>query len=267
MKKYFILFSLITCLSTSLYGALVAHYEFENDIDDSTSNSYDLNVSGGGAESYSSTSKRGSSSYNFNGNDNYLELKNQGSFVNSESGSISFWIKTSSNNDTSFFRMDDAENIELLSKNDSLTAFYDNGAFGDTKDEKDNPGIYDNNWHMITETFSTTNGSEKMYIDGSLVSLDTNQNNKFGLGKKLYLGGKAGSSGSWGFFSGSGSQYNGLMDDLRIYDNELTATEVYELYNPTIINNPNVISVPISPKLYILLTISLLFIGIKQTKS
>ncbi len=266
MKKY-TLFFILLFFSSTLNATLVAYYDFENNIDDSV-NSYDLDVSGGGSEAYSSTAIRGSSSYSFNGNDNYLELANQGSFTNSDSGTISFWIKTSSNSDTSFFRMDNTENIELLSESDSLTAFYDSGTFlGSTKDEKDNPNIYDNNWHMVTETFNATDGSEKMYIDGLLVSLDTDESNKFGLGSELYIGGESGSSGYYGYGGSSGTQYDGVMDDLRIYNNELNATEVYELFNPPTTTPTPTISVPISQKAYIFLILLLLVIGIKQTKA
>jgi len=265
MKRYILFFTLFF-ITTSLNASLVAYYDFEHNIDDSTSNSYNLDVSGG-SEAYSSTAIRGSTSYSFNGNDNYLELASQGSFTNSDTGTISFWLKTSSNSDMSFFRMDTNENIELLTDNDTLTAFYDAGNFAiNTKDEKDNPGIYNDSWHMVTETFNNTSGSEKMYIDGILVSpLDTDQDNKFGLGSDLYVGGESGSSGYYGYGGSSGTQYDGLMDDLRIYNNELNATEVYDLFNPP--TTKNGIAVPISPKAYIFLTLLLLIIGIKQTKS
>jgi len=268
MKRYFILFSLITCLSTSLYGALVAHYEFEDTTNDSTANNYHLTNPDGGAKAYSNTAIRGTRSYDFDNTDNYLELDNQGTFQNDTSGTISFWIKTSTNNDRSFFSMNNAENIEILSDNNTLTSFYDAGMMGaDTKDEINaDAGIYDDKWHMITVTFNNVDGSEKIYKDGLLVALDTDQNNKFGLGKELYIGGSNGGGGGFlgGMFGGGAdTQYTGLMDDLRIYNNELSADEVWNLFNSQI----STATVPISPKLYILLTIALLFIGIKQTKA
>ncbi|MEA2099880.1 MAG: LamG domain-containing protein [Campylobacterota bacterium] len=271
MKKI-VLFLLLISLGGSLNAALVAHYEFEDTTDDSTGNGHHLNTYDGGAKAYSATAIRGAKSYDFDASDNYLKVEN--SFTNSDNGTISFWIKTPNNNDTSFFSMSDGENIEILSDTDSLTAFYDNGLFGDQKDEKDNPGIYNNNWYMITITFNNNTNSEKMYIDGIIVALDTDGTNQFGLGKDLFVGGSNGGGGGGfmgGIFGGgTDTQYTGLMDDLRIYDHELTAGDVWNLFSPPVapvVTPPVVVSVPISPKAYLFLALALLFIGIKQTKT
>jgi hypothetical protein len=74
-------------------------------------------------------------------------------------------------------------------------------------------------WHLVTATYDGTN--KKIYINGALVAtvagtgvIGTNPESVF-----------IGTRGSWENF------FNGLIDDARIYNRALTATDVLALYN------------------------------------
>lgn len=76
-------------------------------------------------------------------------------------------------------------------------------------------------WQMITMSYNASTDSHKGYYNGSL-SVDVTT--------------PAGSSesGSSGFISGEfGAVYDGYIDEMRIWDRELSASEVADLYNVT----------------------------------
>lgn len=82
-------------------------------------------------------------------------------------------------------------------------------------------GIADNEWHLVTLTFSGgANGTAVLYVDGIQKTTDVYTPN---LQPTSLIMGKAN--------TGTPYWYNGLIDDVRIYKRALTATEVLQLYN------------------------------------
>lgn len=83
-----------------------------------------------------------------------------------------------------------------------------------------------NNWHHLAYVFKGNPISQiAMYVDGQLVSQEsssaTGVNNTSG---RFIIGGLA--------LSSSPQFFNGQVDDLRIYDHEMSTLEVEELYSP-----------------------------------
>ncbi len=85
-------------------------------------------------------------------------------------------------------------------------------------------GISDNDWHLITLTYDqSASGGASLYIDGVL---DTTNANTAAwtapVGQELEIG----------FTSGQTLRaYNGLLDDVRVYNRQLTAAEITSLHN------------------------------------
>jgi Concanavalin A-like lectin/glucanases superfamily len=79
--------------------------------------------------------------------------------------------------------------------------------------------LNDNKWHLVTATFKAgTSGGMRCYSDGNLVSVNTisivNQSVQIMIGE------------------GNANQYfNGLIDDVRVYNRVLSDAEVKQLYN------------------------------------
>lgn len=83
-----------------------------------------------------------------------------------------------------------------------------------------------NKWHHLTYVYKGNPISQvAMYVDGQLVSQEsttaTGMNNTSG---RFIIGGLG--------LSSSPQFFNGQVDDLRIYDNEMSTPEVEELYSP-----------------------------------
>lgn len=154
------------------------------------------------------------------GNPTVLRLGNVGSFA--------FWLKVPSN----------ATNV-YLSKNDAETdrngyAAYSVGG-GDTMRVEicnatasiicgsNNVAIYDNTWHHIAATWLGNN--LRLYVDAAE---DPNS--------PSFTGGLVPTSSVWnlnfGRDTGSANYYvDGSMDDIRIYNRALSASDVVSLYN------------------------------------
>ena len=86
-------------------------------------------------------------------------------------------------------------------------------------------------WHQITVTFSQTGiyeGIAKLYIDGKLVVSEVLMDEIDSTTNPLIIGYKNDSGGGY---------FNGLIDEVRIYNRALSADEVSELYNQYIPKN------------------------------
>lgn len=87
-----------------------------------------------------------------------------------------------------------------------------------------------NVWTHIVQTFSSTNGN-RLYINGALVT-STSASGGFPIGPYIFVGSSP--SGTSNCKSGSivMGQFYGSIDELRIFGQELTATDICRLANP-----------------------------------
>ena len=82
----------------------------------------------------------------------------------------------------------------------------------------------DNEWHHAVYTYSTANGG-KLYIDGSLKQTRTdNPTTDIHDAETFVMG---------GYYPSGSNGYLGLIDDAAVFQRELTAAEVDQLYNAT----------------------------------
>lgn len=87
--------------------------------------------------------------------------------------------------------------------------------------------LIDGSWHMLTGTFSTSDQTVKIYVDGVLRGTQsTGTSNKLAyFSNKLIIGGEAAEGEI-----PSASDYTGGISDVRIYSTALSAADVQELY-------------------------------------
>ena len=156
---------------------------------------------------------------------------------------VSFWIKTGTNNDAwhrvvrkgaggpnswiiGRYNTTADTNIRVDTAASGSTGYNQNLAFSNSGGT-----ILTDQWHLVTyvlEYTSGTNGTVKEYVDGTLISPNG--------GTTYFLGAGLGNTSPLEIGVSSGN-WTGLMDDVGIWSNALTAGEARSIYtlgsNPT----------------------------------
>jgi len=162
-------------------------------------------------------------SFEFDGVNDYVNIPNNTELNFSSAYSVSFWIKTTSaallspiSNQSKFL-------IRLYAPANQIRLQLYDGSNGFLN--LDNTQVFnDGKWHHIAFTTEATTTADKIivYFDG--VAL-TNKGTQLNVGSHLsafaYEIGR--NSGTWNF--------NGGIDEVSIYDSELSASEINDIYN------------------------------------
>ena len=176
-------------------------------------------------ESATSFDGFGNRSRSFDGVDDYIDANSISSLNNSTSFSLGFWAKkTASNNIISVgSRVGDSTNGFWLSWwSDSVVYATARNAGGISTSYSFS---YTSEWVYFSVTFDGTQVEAnrlKLYINGSLVATGSGPSSLSSDGANNFL------IGLW-----DSAYSNGKIADVRIYDTDLTATEISDLYNGT----------------------------------
>jgi predicted GH43/DUF377 family glycosyl hydrolase len=191
---------------------LVAHYTFENGFEDSSGNNLHGIPFGDATTIFDDV--RDNYVLRLDGNADYVDLGNNPLFNWTGAFSVAFWINLNEwqvNWDT-ILKKSDAWSLER-DINQSALAFYHWPYFVRTAV----PLMNDRKWHHIAATYD---GSEqKLYQDGVLFATVQNQGEIAINSNHVYIG----------FAEGLGRYFNGLLDDIRIYNRILTEEEIDSL--------------------------------------
>ena len=217
----------VTWECNNLESGLVAHYEFEDNANDSTINANHGTENGSVTYVDGVKGKAG----NFDGNsviriDGFLDTSGDTDI------SISFWIKPDANNNigglvtqhSACDGYDDFFHITLYNNNNYDSSNLEADIFNSDRVRIPSSEI-NTDWHKVD--FIYVEGGYKFYLDGILkdsILTPVSPNNIMNNSLKMAIG---------GFDSDSCSinhNYNGLIDELRIYDRALTSEEVTALY-------------------------------------
>jgi len=202
---------------------LLAWYTFASDgagvITDASGKGNDASCSPGGTcPAFVSGDGQPAGSYDFAGNGNYIELPNESAFDFTTQFSISLWMR-SSNPPNEWAQLvgkgDSAWGIERQQTTNTLSFT----TFAPSPDNM--PGstnVFDGQWHHIAAVYD---GSQKtLYVDGQVdaqksysQSVSTNNVNvRLGFNTEYPVG-----------------QYDGLLDDLRIFGRPLSQAEIQQI--------------------------------------
>ena len=161
----------------------------------------------------------------FNGSSSFIE--NTNTSIWSPSWTISLWFKTSNNSGRSplflFGRGSWTDGIELQSASaNTVAGSYAEGSKYFVKNVSVN--LDDNNWHHYCTTYDSSSDTIKLYIDGNEeTGLTTGTGNS-----------RQGSGYRIGRFFQTPEQWaTGVIDQGRIFDREVTSSEVTTLYEET----------------------------------
>ncbi|MDC0876625.1 autotransporter domain-containing protein [Candidatus Pelagibacter sp.] len=235
--KFFLLaiIFLISFLNNFAFGEIpqsnkiIAYYSFSGNANDSSGNDYNGTISG---NPQLTTDRFGNSNsaYSFDGNGDWIYFgtdtlpTNNGGNI-SDAYTISVWAKSSSNSTMDLFAYGGMVScgggrygaIVRLGSNIQFNSC--NNGFNTSASGKNSDG----NWHHYVVTWNGSN-SRKVYIDGSLVSSNSTSNVFRIQNTGLVIG--------RGFMDWTlGTTFNGSADEMRLWNTELSSSEVQTLYD------------------------------------
>jgi hypothetical protein len=168
--------------------------------------------------------------YSLDGVNDYIDLPSY-SETNNQSLTYAAWFKTNSFNRSGYQLIIGGENTQdspnvkgcsiLRNSNGYLYGWCANSA-GSDKYASSGIGLDTNNWHFVALTYNYSSSNLSLYFDGAVVS-STNmvgyraQNNPgaIEIGRQFY---------DYYYF-------NGLLDEVMIFNRSLSATEIKQIYN------------------------------------
>jgi hypothetical protein len=228
----------------SLTSGLVGLWSFDGkDVNWATGTAFDRSGAGnnGSLISMSTTSSptigKIGQALKFNGSTTYVDLGDVStlSFERTNSFSGSAWFKSSNITGGSWFsKMLTANGYDLGYFTDSthMHVFLSNTwpTNGLRAVAVFSSSVADNKWHHIVTTYngSSQNTGVKIYLDGILATMSYVQENSLTGSILQSVGARIGGRQSGGV---PYTQFNGQLDDVRIYNRALSATEVKSLYN------------------------------------
>ena len=176
---------------------------------DSSSNNYDITVTGN-AQISTTQSKFGGSSLYFDGSGDYLTAAANSDFAFDGDFTIEFWMKTSTYNQDTYYRRvvstgpDAAGSIQILFYNGGATpniSVYSNGQIiSGTIDAADD------SWHHVA--LSRSGSSMKLFVDGVQSGNTSGSTTNFSSGATYGL--------IVGRYQAGNGHFEGYLDDLRI---------------------------------------------------
>ncbi|HLN20568.1 MAG TPA: FISUMP domain-containing protein [Bacteroidales bacterium] len=216
----------VRCVKDDLNSGLVAYYPFNGNANDESGNGNNGTISGTtpANDRFGNPGK----AYSFNGTNNYIEASSLVSALGSLlTGSISMWFKAIGPNSSvkpllylnpwGLTLGESASNLtneSIYFENNPIQAAYSNG----------NGYYFDNSWHHVVVVVGQTENS--IYLDGTKLSLtygrgNSTSGNNFLQGLTKF---QIGASLTYSYF------FNGVLDDIRIYNRAINDSEIQLLY-------------------------------------
>lgn len=210
-------------------NGLVAHYNFNGNTNDNSGNGNNGSVVG--TSNYSGTDRKNNvnSSFTFDGN-TYISIPDANSLdMGTNELSISMWVKINIPNSVGYRLIDKATPNSPNSgySFDSYSGTQGTGmrltAIGSNVTLPYPSFSYTlNTWHHLVVSFKA--GESRFYLDGAYVggSYHNGTNTIKNMSLPLIIGA---SNNSYSF------KYKGQMDDIRLFNREITESEIVALYN------------------------------------
>jgi hypothetical protein len=216
MKKLAILLLLLILFSANAEASLVSWWKFDEGTSTSSADSSDSNtgtLSGSTIPTWV-TGKVGAYALNFNGSTAYVDT---GASANLQLSVFTYaaWVKTSSASDQSIISIGTSGGTEFRVNSD-LTMYLiktNLAAIGLSTGK-----VTSGTWTHVAVTYDSS-GNYSFYVNGAAAGSGTSPQTFIWIGNGL-IGRQT-----------SGEYFNGSIDDLRVYDTAMSASQVAALYN------------------------------------
>jgi hypothetical protein len=212
-----------------LWNDLLAYYTADNTPNDALGN-YNGTLTNGATYGTGIINN----GFSFDGVNDYVDLGNNLDFDGSTPFSFSGWIKLNSSKQQCFISKEGGSSAyvgyiaQIESTNEVSLYLGSNFSTGDWLQVTSNDTLTTSTYHMITITYDGSKNASniKIYIDGVSSTLTINRNTLTGsISNSINCNIGAAIS------SGAGRYFNGIIDEVGIWNRELTASEVTEIYN------------------------------------
>ena len=177
--------------------------------------------------------------YDFNGLSSIMSLPN--SILVKDEISISLWFKTSDFGGILGYQNTSTQSnpssyVPVITIDDPDGDLY--SAFWQSQTSAMPAGNHsDNKWHHLVLT--GTAGAQTIYVDNELLNTSTSYTK---IALQVSQLGAAFTGGNWTIGNGGWFYYDGALDDVRIYESVLSATQVAALYNMSEPGTPELVS-------------------------
>ncbi len=246
MRKLCIILVLFMIHATSFSQNLVAYYSFDGNANDQSGNAINPTYVGSGVTLTSDRFGNANKAYNFDGA--------AGSFMRMPAGNlpitnrtVSLWFNAASVTNRPFLLAYGGQGFLgygtsfLMGLNASGCSCYQTQAHYNTNRVSYSYGSFPvNQWiHWVVTISGTTT---KMYVNGNLVANVPGSftGKTYINGKELAIGVMINAAGVAPYTDENGGYFRGKLDDIRIYDNAMTAEQVQGLYNS--VKSPNLVA-------------------------
>ena len=190
-----------------------------------------------GATWSASSGKDGKGAYDFNGSNAHISLPVAGGVAGHDQVTLEAWIKADTNT-TDYASIyseqtttTDKWRYSLNYRTDGKLYFGGRDDDGDAYTEWVSASINTGTWYHVVALFDAVNDRTEIYLNGSLAASATPTINAFDSGTSA--GRNIGSDWSSYFF-------DGIIDELRLYDRILTVDQIADLYNSGTPANENI---------------------------
>ncbi|MEW8676078.1 MAG: Ig-like domain-containing protein, partial [Candidatus Thiodiazotropha endolucinida] len=219
---------------------LLGHWTLDSDATDSSGNSHDGTLTNGASiDNPGSSNPIGDGNLNLDGFNDFVQLNTHVSaFSGLSEGTIAAWINTSYSGAQAMFSITDTADSSsvVVFGMDNGRIFFDvvNNSFYSLSVET-NASYADGSWHHVAVTVDGSGNS--IYIDGVEVSLaglfyrDGNSSTSSFFSSVTSLDSMA--IGNVRDAGGYIAFFNGLQDDVRVYDRALSTSDIAELLSNT----------------------------------
>ena len=205
---------------------------------DSSGNGYHATIYNAGSGSSSWSTGRLNGSLLLDGTNDYLAINTLHYTAQSEipAVSLSAWIKTGRSSQGYIISYDRSEFWRLSVGGDSNNGklFFATMDSQGSADQYSQVSVSNNVWQHIAVSYDSNSSTKYFYINGSLDSSHVVHGNRPLGSKNLTRYGTIGTTNEDTSYNNGGTRggfFQGEIDDLRLYDRKLFASEVTQIYN------------------------------------
>ena len=217
------------------HADLIASYSFTGNANDDSGNGLDGLIHGAALTEDRFGNTNGA--YYFDGIDDYISVQNYGEF-NIPAYTLSAWVYVEGS-------LDRNQNILALGEDTNtdhsgmklqvLTNFYQfdhEDVYNQNLKVQSTSTIGNNQWYFVAATLDTTTGSTKIFVNGQLDNSTVYNNKKYdtNINSDFFIGSIYSSISPPEYIHHN--FFQGVIDDIAVYNTCLSSEEIQQLYNP-----------------------------------